>query len=114
MMPAIELDAVVVGDDADLRVERVGLAVERDHRLAVARAADDEVALDLGRVEDMERPAAVVGDEVGDVDQRVDRAEADGAEPPLHPFRRRAVLDAAHQAEPEGRAERRRVAEVEA
>ena len=107
------LDAVVVGDHAHGVVERVGLAVERQQRLAVLGAAHDEIALHLRGVEHVQRPAAVVGDEVGDVDQRVDRAQADRRQPLLQPVRRRAVLDAAHQAQREGRAERRRRAEVE-
>ena len=98
--------AVVVGDHAHGVVERVGLAVEREQLLAVLRAAHDEVALDLLGVEHVQRPAAVVGDEVGDVDQRVDRAKPDRLEPLLQPVRRRAVLDAAHQAQRERRAER--------
>ncbi len=61
----------------------------------------------------MQRPAAVVGDEVGDVDQRIDRAQPDRGEPLLQPVRRRAVLDAAHQPQREGRAQRRRRAEIE-
>ena len=31
MMPAIELDAVLVGDDDDAVIERVGAAVESQH-----------------------------------------------------------------------------------
>ena len=86
-------------------VELVGAPVERQHLLAFLGAADSEVALHLRGVEDVERTAAVEGDVVGDVDQRIDRAEADGQQPPLHPVRRRAVLDAAHEAQREGRAE---------
>ena len=72
-------DAVVVGDHAHGVVERVGLAVERQQLSRRLRAAHDEIALDLGGVEHMQRPAAVVGDEVGDVDERIDRAQADRA-----------------------------------
>ncbi len=57
----------------------------------------------------MQRPAAVVGDEVRDIDQRVDRAQPDGDEPFLQPVRRRAVLHAAHQAECKGRTQFRRL-----
>ena len=103
MMPDERFDALVVGDDADRVVERVGLAVEREQRLAGARAAHREIAPHLGGIEHMQRPAAVVGDEVGDVDQRVDRAQPDRGQPLLQPFRRRAVLDAAHEAQREGR-----------
>ena len=77
MMPAMRLDAVLVGDHDMLVVERVGAAVERQHLLAVPGAADGEIALDLGGVEDVQRPAAVEGHVVGDVDERVDRAQAD-------------------------------------
>ena len=106
-------DAVVVGDHAHRVVERVGLAVEREQRFAFLGAAHDEIALHLLGVEHMQRTAAVEGHEVGDVDQRIDRAQADGREPLLQPLRRRAVLDAAHQAQREARAQRRRRAEVE-
>ena len=106
-------DAVFVGNHAHRRIERVGAAVERQQFLAVAGAANDEIALDLGGVEDVQRAVAVVGDEIGDIDQRVDGAQADGAQPLLQPGRRRAVLHAAHEAQAEGEAERRRVAEIE-
>ena len=90
-------DTVLVGDDADVRIERVGAAVQRQQGLAVARAPHGEVAPHLRGVEHMQRPGAVVGHEVGDVDQRVDRAQPDRDQPLLQPFRRRAVFDAAHQ-----------------
>ena len=61
----------------------------------------------------MQRAAAVVGDEVGDVDERVDRTKADCLQPLLQPFRRRAVLDAAHETKRERRAQRMGLAEVE-
>ena len=107
------LDALVVGDDADGVVELVGLAVEREQFFAGARAPHDEIAVHLGGIEHMQRPAAVIGDEVGDIDQRVDRTKPDRRQPLLQPFRRGAVLDAAHQAQREARAERRRGAEIE-
>ena len=59
----------------------------------------------LAGVEHVQRAAAVEGDEIGDVDQRVDGPEADGGEPLLQPVGRRAVLDAAHQPQAEGRAQ---------
>ena len=74
--------------------------------LAVARAAHGEIALHLGRVEHMQRPGAVEGHEVGDIDQRVDRPQADRGQPLLQPFRRRAVLDAAHQPQRKARTQR--------
>src|SRR5690606_37774429 len=53
--------------------------------------------------------AAVEGEIVGDVDQRVDGAQADGDQPLLHPFRRRAVPDPAHQPDREAGAQVRRL-----
>ena len=108
-----QFDAVFVGDDAHGRIERVGAAVERQQLLTIAGAADGEVAPDLGGVEDVQRAVAVVGDEIGDIDQRVDGAQADGAQPLLQPGRRRAVLHPAHHPQAEGEAERGRVAEIE-
>ncbi len=99
------LGPAVVGDDEDRRVERVGLAVQRRERLAVTGSPDHDVALDLGGIEDMQRPAVVEGHVVGDVDQRVDGPQPDRGQPALHPGGRRAVADAAHEAEPESRAE---------
>ena len=92
-----QFDAVIVRDHAHAGVERVGTAVERKQRLAVAGAAHGEIALHFRGVEHMQRPGAVVGHEVGDIDQRVDRPQADRGQALLQPFRRRAVLDAAHQ-----------------
>ena len=101
-----QFDAVIVGDHANAAVERVGAAVERQQGLAVARAAHGEIAPHFLGVEHMQRPGAVVGHEVGDVDQRVDRPQPDRGQPLLQPFRRRAVLDAAHQPQREARAQR--------
>ena len=55
----------------------------------------------------MQWTAAVEGHIVGDVDERADRPEPDGAQTRLHPFRRRLVGDAAHQPQREGGAEMR-------
>ena len=87
----------VVGDHAHGRIERVGLAVERQNLFAVFGHARLHIALELVGIEDMQRPAAVIGDKVGDVDQRRDRPKPDGAQPFLHPFGRRAVLHIADQ-----------------
>ncbi len=59
------------------------------------------MALDLRGIEDVQRTTSVERHVVGDVDERVDRAQADRQQPPLHPFRRRAILDAAHEAQGE-------------
>ena len=54
----------------------------------------------------MQRPAAVVGHEVGDIDQRIDRPQADRGETLLQPLRRWAIPDPAHQAQREARTQR--------
>ena len=61
-------------------------------------------ALQLVGVIDMQRPAAVEGDVIGDVHQRVDGPEADGAQALLQPVGRRAVLHAPDQAAGKDRA----------
>ncbi len=103
----------LVGDHAHGVVEGVGLAVERQQLLARLGAPHHEIALHLGGVEHVQRPAAVVGDEVGDVDQRIDGPQPDRGEALLQPGRRRAVLHAAHQPQRKAAAERGRGAEVE-
>ncbi len=94
---------MIVGDDAIAAVERVGAAVERKQRLAVAGAANHQIAPHLGRIEHVQRPRAVVGHEVGDVDQCIDRPQADRGQALLQPGRRRAVLHAAYQPQRESR-----------
>ena len=80
-------------------VEDIGLVVQRREPLAGPGEADgDRAAMDLGRVEDVERAGAVEGDEVGDVDERRDRAQTDGAQAVLEPLRRGTVFHAAHEA----------------
>ena len=80
MMPASDSTPLSSAMTHIVRRQLVFAAVERQHLLAVARTADDEIARNLGGIEDVQRPAAVEGDVVGDVDQRRDRAQADGAQ----------------------------------
>ncbi len=96
---------MVVGDDQHGRIESVGLAVQRRERLAVAGPPNHDLTFDLGGIEDVQRPAMVEGHVIGDVDQSIDGPQPDRGQPALHPGRRCAVLDAAHEAEPERRAE---------
>ena len=91
------LHALLVGDHADRLVERVALAIERDQALAVTRAPDRQIAVHLGGIEHVQRAAAVVSDEIGDVDERVDRTQPDRDEPALQPDGRGAVLHPTHQ-----------------
>ncbi|GJE72844.1 hypothetical protein CHKEEEPN_4405 [Methylorubrum podarium] len=104
---ADRLDAVGIGDHHRVRVEPVGLAIEGHEALAVLRPTHDQGPGDLVRVEHVQRPAAVEGHVVGDVDERVDRAQADRPQALLHPRGRGTVLHAAHEAEGEERAETR-------
>ena len=94
-----------IGDDDDLLVERVGFAVERQQALAGVRAAQAEIAMDLARIENVQRACPVEGQEIGDVHERVDRTQADRRELPLQPIRAWPVFHAAHQAQRKGRRE---------
>ena len=101
------LNPIVVGDHDIVGDELIGLAVERQYALAFARAAHNKTARDFLCVEHMQRATAIKGEVIGDVDQRVDGAQADGLQPLLHPVRRGAVLDAAHEPQGEGRRQMR-------
>ena len=88
----------VVCDHGDFGRQRVFVAVERLDRLAVARHAHGRVADELAGVEHMQRPAQIVGHQVGDIDQGRDRPQPDRAQAPLHPVRARPVLHTAEEA----------------
>ena len=85
---------IVIGDHRHLRSERIGLAVKGCNFFAIPRHARPDIALHLVRIEDMQRPAIGKGDVVGDIDQRGNRPQPNGLQPPLQPFRRRAVFHA--------------------
>ena len=70
------------------------------------REAQDEVAAQLGRIEHVQRPPEVHGDEIGDVDQGRDRAQADRGESLLQPGRARAIPETPEHAADEQRARR--------
>ena len=85
--------ATLVGDQAHGRVDTIALAVEREQLFRFARrrcdlagAYDNLPADQSGRIIDMQGPAAVIGDQVGHIDQPVDRAQADGRQPMLQPL----------------------------
>src|SRR3546814_14548830 len=61
-------------------------------------SSDLQVALHLAGIEDVQRPAEVEGHVVGDVDQRRDGAQADGAQAVLQPGRAGTVPHAAKAA----------------
>ena len=117
-----------VGDHTHLRGDVVGLAVQGDQLLVMmfggrgficvgrsvripagAQARHDQIAHQLGPVIDVQGPGAVVGDQVGDIHQGVDRPQADGDQPLLQPGRRGTVLHAADQPAGKDRAGVRRV-----
>ena len=98
-----------VGDHRHLRGQLVGLAVQRDQVLVAvhamaAQAGRDLAPRQLGGVIDVQRAGAVVGDQVGDVHEGVDRAQADGGQAVGQPLGRGTVLDAADVATGEHRA----------
>ena len=96
---------VGVGDYHHAGFEGIGLVVERLDGLAALGAVHAQGAAgDLVGVEDVQRAVAVVGEEVGHIDQRGDRAQPDGAQLVLKPLRRRAVFDPADQPACEDRA----------
>ena len=77
-----------VGDDDILVRHVIALVIQRAERLAAVAAADGERAAgDLVGVENMQRTAEVVGEEVGQVHERADRAEADRRQAPGEPIR---------------------------
>ena len=80
------LRLVAVGDDEEARVERPFDAVEGDHRFAVARVADDQLAPgEFVEVVEVQRLADFEHHEIRDVDGVVDRALAGEREPHAHP-----------------------------
>ena len=98
------VDATVVSDHGHRLAERIGLAVEGLHLLAVAGLAGDQRAAQLCLVIDVQRAAKIEHDEVGDIDQRRNRLLADGPQFLLEPGRRSAVADPCDRAGIEGRA----------
>src|SRR5205085_5180373 len=103
---AAEADRLVsVSDDAGVAVELAHFAVEAAHRLAVSAGADDDrLPSDLREVVRMERMAERHHHVVGDVDDVVDRTEADRLEPALDALRRRLDGHAADDVAAEARA----------
>ena len=94
----------VVRDHGHCVVEGVFLAVERGQGLAVACEPHVNAAGELVRVEGVQRPGIGQADVVGDVHEGRDRAQANGSEAALHPFRRGTVPHAEDHAPHEIRA----------
>ena len=98
--------AMIVGDDHDILIQRIGLAIEREQAFAGLAAPHHQSSGDLIGVEHMQRPAAIESQEIGDVDQGVDRTQADAFEPISQPFGARPIVHAAHQTQGDERREK--------
>src|SRR4029453_18962636 len=99
---AAEADgAALVGDHAIFRSGLVFLAIEREELVALATAADDDIARQLLDVIDVQGAGLVDREEVGDVDERRDGPQPNSLEPLLKPAGAGPVSDAADQAAPE-------------
>ena len=93
-----------VGDHGHLGGEGIGLAIERQAGLALARTAGDDRAGELREVIGMGRAPEAQHHVVGQIDQRRDRALPRALQPVLQPLRRGAVGHALDDAAMEGRA----------
>jgi len=84
--------------------------IERGERFTIGGPADDDGTGDFRRVERVERLAEFVEDEIGDIHDVVDRAQADRLQPVFEPGR--AVLDG-DPGDADGRVERAGVRRVD-
>lgn len=89
---------LAVGDDEVVGSESVSGFVESEEFLSLGGGSDNDASVEFGEVEGMQGLADLHEDEVGDVDDVVDGAEADAFEPLLKPGRAGTDLDAAHDA----------------
>ena len=94
--PADVVHLRVVGDHRHRLVERVGLAIERDHAFARPGPACDQCAAQLGAVIDMQWATQIDRDEIGDIDQHRNRLLPDRLQFGLEPVGRFAVDQPAH------------------
>ena len=97
----------IIGDDGHRRVDGISLAIQGQHLFAIIRLAGDQRTAELCPVIDVQRPAEIEHDEIGDIDQRRNRLLPDRLEPLLEPGRRRTIVDASDGAGEECRAARR-------
>ena len=94
---------VFVGYGEHVRFKLIGAFVQCDDFGASVGPVNAQVALHLGDVENVQRTVQVVGEPVGHIHQRRDRAKADGAQAALEPVGGRAILDAPDNAAAENR-----------
>ena len=102
--PADVVHARIIRDHRHERLQRIVLAVQRQHGLARPRRSRRQSAAQLGDIVGMAGPAEVQHHVVRDVDQRRDRPLPGGLQPPLHPLGRRAVAKAPDRSPVESRA----------
>src|SRR6202012_5742589 len=74
--------------------QRVFLAVQGQQGFARAAPQGQNAAGEFVHVEDVQRTAKVESEEVGDIDQRVDRPQPDAGQACLQPFGTGGVLNA--------------------
>ena len=92
------LDALIIGNDHMTIVKAVFFFIQPHQSLACRGAMHAQIAFDLIGIKDVQRAVAVIGEEVGDIDQSGDRTQANGLEAILKPLRRWAVFHAFDQA----------------
>ena len=97
---------VLIGNHIHARLELIFTLIETENGFAILCQTHRQIALDLGSVEDVQRTALIEGHIIGDVDQRIDRAQADGLQTLLHPFGAWAIFHALDHAQCETSAER--------
>ena len=95
--PANVVHLGIIGDHRHRLIERVALAVERDHAFASLRPARDQSSVQLGAIIDMQRPAEIDRQKIGDVDQHRNRFLPDRFQLGLEPIRRLAIDQTAHR-----------------
>src|SRR4051812_5993898 len=79
-------------------IERQSVSVERFEVDVAPGSAHDDASAEPGQIEGMKRAAQLVQNEIGDVDDVVDGAQADRSEPGLEPLRTGGDLDPANDA----------------
>ncbi len=88
---------VFIGDHIHARLELIVSLVEAENGFAVFGRTNCQIALDLSRIEDVQRATKIKCHVIGDIHQCIDWAQADSLQALLHPFRAWAVFHALDQ-----------------
>ena len=83
---------MIIGNHHHAGAEFIGFLVEPYDGFAACTAVNTQIALHLICVENMQGAVAVIGEEIGHIDQRRNRAQANGAQLALQPFGAGAVF----------------------